>query len=276
MWEKERNAQQAQQGYYRDAAQPVVFDYSELDEAAVNGYVARVFGWMFIGLLVTAMTTVGIIYGMSVSYAFEDFIFNTPFLFLFAVIANFGLVISLSSRVTKMNPGTSKLLFIIYAMLNGLTFGFVAVLFAYTYVDGLYTIGLAFGITALSFGVMAVYGLVTKTDLTRFKNLLFMGLIGLVIAMVANAWFIGSWGLDFLIIAGGLLLFMGLTAYHTNTIKNHYARIALSRGGAESVGAYIDQEALASNLAISGALSLYLAFINMFWFILRLLARMRR
>jgi FtsH-binding integral membrane protein len=272
MWEKE---QRAQQGYYETTAQPVV-DIGLVDEEAVNGYIARVFGWMFIGLLVTALTTVGIIYGMAVSPAFEEFIYGALNLFLLIVIAEFAMVWAISGRVTRMNPSTAKALYLLYAVLNGLTFGFIAVLFAYTYVDGLYTIGLAFGITALSFGVMALYGLVTKTDLTRFGNLFVMGIFGLIIAMVVNGLFIGSWGFDFLIIIGGLLLFMGLTAYKTNTIKHHYAQIALSQNGAEAVGAHIDQEALASNLAISGALSLYLAFINMFWFILRLLARMRR
>jgi FtsH-binding integral membrane protein len=166
-----------------------------------------------------------------------------------------------------MNPGTSKFLFLLYAAMNGLTFGFVAILFAYqVFYNPMQTVGLAFGI-------MAVYGLVTKTDLTRFGNLLFMGLIGLIIASVANAWFIGSWGFDFLIIVFGLFLFMGLTAYHANRIKLHYAQIALNPNAAAQMGLNVDQEGLASKLAISGALSLYLAFINMFWFILRLLAR---
>jgi hypothetical protein len=275
MWEKEQKAQQAQPGYYQDTANQVI-DISMVDESAVNAYVARVFGWMFVGLFVTAATTVAIIWGMDVSPAFADFVWGALNLFMVIVIVELALVWAISGRVTKMNPGTAKALYLLYAVLNGLTFGFIAVLFAYTFVDGLYTIGLAFGITAASFGIMAIYGLVTNTDLTRFRNLLFMGLIGLIIASIANAWFIGSWGFDFIIIVGGLLLFMGLTAYHTHTIKNHYARIALSPNAAEDYGARIDQEALASNLAITGALSLYLAFINMFWFILRLMARLRR
>ncbi|MCL2605281.1 MAG: Bax inhibitor-1/YccA family protein [Defluviitaleaceae bacterium] len=277
MWEKERNAasqQQAQQGYYESTQQAV--DIGMVEEEAINGYIAKVFGWMFVGLLVTALSTVAIIYFMNVNIMFQDFIMGSPWPFLVAVIATFGLVWAISGRVTTMNPGTCKALFMLYAALNGLTFGFVAVLFAYMYVDGLYTIGMAFGITAVSFGIMAVYGLVTKSDLTRFGNLFFMALIGLIIASFANALFIRSWGFDFLIIVFGLLLFMGLTAYKTNMIKNHYAQIALSPNAAEAYGARVDQEGLASNLAISGALSLYLSFINMFWYILRLLARLRR
>jgi hypothetical protein len=277
MWEKERSdasSQQAQQGYYDNAHYTA--DIGAVDEEAINGYIAKVFGWMFIGLLVTALSTVAIIYLMNVNVVFQDMIMGSMWPFMIAVIATFGLVWVISGRVATMNPGTCKALFMLYAALNGLTFGFVAVLFAYTYMDGLYTIGMAFGVTAVSFGIMATYGLVTKSDLTRFGNLFFMGLIGLIIASIANALLIRSWGFDFLIIAFGLLLFMGLTAYKTNAIKNHYAQIALSENAARAYGATVDQEGLASNLAISGALSLYLSFINMFWYILRLMARLRR
>jgi len=278
MWEKEQNlqqsqAQQAQQGYYEEA-QPQVIDIGMVDADAVNAYMAKVFGWMFIGLMVTAATTVAIIYGMDTSAAFESFVWTAlgGNLFFVILIAQIGLVWAISGRVAKMNPGTAKALYLLYATLNGLTFGFVAVLFAYALLDGMFTIGLTFGITAVTFGIMAIYGLTTKTDLTRFGNLFFMGLIGLIIASVAN-WFIGGAMLDLVIIVFGLFLFMGLTAYHTNNIKNNFARIALSPDGAYAVGARVDQEALASNLAITGALSLYLAFINMFMFILRLLSR---
>jgi FtsH-binding integral membrane protein len=277
MWEKERSAAQqphAQRGYYEDAQ--TVADIGAVDEEAINGYIAKVFGWMFVGLLVTAVSTVLIIYAIDANPAFYDYIMGSPWPFLVAVIATFGLVWAITGRVTTMNPGTCKALFLLYAALNGLTFGFVAVMFAYMYVDGLYTIGMAFGVTAVCFGVMAAFGLITRSDLTRFGNLFFMGIIGLIIASVANAWFIGSWGFDFIIIVFGLLLFMGLTAYKTNMIKNHYAQIALSPNAAEAYGARVDQEGLASNLAISGALSLYLSFINMFWYILRLMARLRR
>ncbi|MCL2203828.1 MAG: Bax inhibitor-1/YccA family protein [Defluviitaleaceae bacterium] len=276
MWEKEQRTQQAQPGFYEDTAQPVI-DIGMADEDAVNAYIARVFGWMFIGLLVTALTTVGIVYGIAQSYAFLEAVDTLMNMFFFIVIAQLGLVWAISGRVTKMNPTTSKALFILYAAMNGLTFGFVVVLFAWeVFYAPMATIGMAFGITAVAFGIMAVYGLITRTDLTRFGNLFFMGLIGLIIASVANAWFIGSWGFDFLIIVFGLFLFMGLTAYKTNAIKHHYAQIALNPNAADAYGTRVDQEGLASNLAISGALSLYLSFINMFWFILRLLARIRR
>ncbi|MCL2190277.1 MAG: Bax inhibitor-1/YccA family protein [Defluviitaleaceae bacterium] len=272
MWEKEQNAQQAQQGYYEEATQPII-DIGMVEEDAVNAYMARVFGWMFIGLLVTAFSTLAIIWGMDNSPAFQDLIWNTPMLFIGVVVVEFILVIAISARVTTMNPGTAKFMFMLYAVLNGLTFGFIAVLYASMFMDGLFTVALAFGITAVCFGVMAVIGMTTQTDLTRFSNLFIMGLVGLIIASLANVFFIGSMGFDFLIIIFGLFLFMGLTAYHANRIKLHYAQIALNPNAAQQMGLRVDQEGLASNLAISGALSLYLAFINMFWFILRLLAR---
>ena len=275
MWEKEQQAQQPQQveqGYYQDAHQAV--DIGMVDADAVNAYIARVFGWMFIGLLVTAAVTIGIVYTIDNIPTIGDVLWiNLPIVLIVAIVIELILVWTISGRVTKMRPAVSKFCFLLYAALNGLTFGFVALMFAYGVFDNpMQTVGMAFGITSAAFGVMAVYGLVTKTDLTRFGNLFFMGLVGLIIASVAN-WFIGGAMLDLAIIVGGLFLFMGLTAFHAHNIKHHYAQIALSDNGAEAVGAQVDQQALASNLAITGALTLYLAFINMFWFVLRLLAR---
>ena len=145
-------------------------------------------------------------------------------------------------------------------------------LYSYHTGGGIHTLGLAFGLTAVCFGVMAVYGLVTKADLTRFGNLLFMGLIGLIIMSVVNA-FMGSGGMDFLICIVGLFLFLGITAHRTHMIKHHFAQVALANGGGneEDEYGYSRQSALASNLAIVGALMLYLAFLNMFMFILRLM-----
>jgi len=275
MWEKEQQAQQPQQteqGYYQEA-QPVV-DIGMADADAVNAYIARIFGWMFIGLLVTAAVTIGLVWGIeNVGFIRFHLDWNLPVILIAAIVIELILVVSISSRVTKMHPLVAKFCFILYAALNGLTFGFVALMFAYGVFDNpMQTVGMAFGITAVAFGVMAIFGMITKTDLTRFGNLFFMGLVGLIIASVANM-FIGGELLDLAIIVGGLFLFMGLTAYHAHNIKHHYAQIALSDNGAEAVGASIDQQALASNLAITGALTLYLAFINMFWFVLRLLGR---
>ena len=254
------------------------YDVNRVDQQAVNAFVARVFGWMFFGLLVTALTTFGILYGINVNYAFAEFIIRMQQIVFLVFIVEFLLVISISARVAKMNPSTAKLLYFVYAVLNGFTFGLFAVLYAYHTGGGMYTLGMAFGITALCFGIMAAYGLITKADLSRFGNILFMGLIGLIIISVVNI-FVGSGMMDFLICVVGLFLFLGITAHRTHMIKHHFAQAAIR--SAATVNHEDDeyrygysgqsQTALASNLAIVGALMLYLAFINMFMFILRLM-----
>jgi FtsH-binding integral membrane protein len=134
-------------------------------------------------------------------------------------------------------------------------------------------LGTAFGITALVFGIMAVYGLGTKSDLTKVGSLLKMGLIGVLIMSVVNL-FLGSPMLDYVVCIVGLFVFLGLVAYDTRKIKAYYAQIALSGGGTNGTlyaNAGLSQQALGSNLAIVGALMLYLDFVNIFLFILRLL-----
>ena len=248
-----------------------VIDVNQLDQHAVNAYVTKVFGWMFFGLLVTALTTFGIIWGININEAFADFIIGMQQIVFWVFIAEFALVIAISARVAKMNPSTAKLLYLIYAILNGFTFGLFAVLYAYHTGGGIQTLGLAFGITAVCFGIMAAYGLITKADLTRFGNLLFMGIIGLIIVSVVNI-FMGNGFIDFLICVVGLFLFLGITAHRTHMIKHHFAYVALSAEGQEvDEYGYSRQSALASNLAIVGALMLYLAFLNIFMFILRLM-----
>ena len=258
-------------GYVQE--NPNVYDITQCDQRAVNAYVAKVFGWMFIGLMVTALTTFAILYGMSVNdgyNAFADFVFRWQSAVWLLFIVEFAIVIALSARVAKMNPATAKLMYLIYAILNGFTFGLFAVIYSYTVGAGMETLGLAFGITAVSFGIMAVYGLVTKADLTRFGNLLWMGLIGLIIMSVVNI-FMGNGMIDFLICVVGLFLFLGITAHRTHMIKNHFAQVALSTEYEDENG-YVRQSAVASNLAIVGALMLYLAFLNIFMFVLRLLS----
>ncbi|MDR1663727.1 MAG: Bax inhibitor-1/YccA family protein [Clostridiales bacterium] len=241
------------------------------DESAVNGFMAKVFGWMFVGLLVTCLTTFFIVVGIQSSPAFARMIaglYNAVFI---VFIAEFAIVMFISARIAKMRPATAILLYLLYSMINGLTVGLVALFYA----GNGETLGLAFGITALSFGIMAVYGLVTKSDISRIGSLLMMGLFGVIIVSVVNI-FLGNSMLDFIICVVGLFIFLGLTAYDTNKIKNFYAHAALGGGNAD--GGYAVEEAqigLESNLAIYGALILYLDFINIFLRILRLLGRGR-
>ncbi|MCL2420544.1 MAG: Bax inhibitor-1/YccA family protein [Defluviitaleaceae bacterium] len=241
---------------YYDNSQ-VIYD---VDSDGVNRYVAKVFGWMFLGLLMTALSTFAIVIGIGVSDAFAAAIAALSqgifIIFLIQVL----LVGYLSVRVEKMTTSTATALYLIYAIVNGLTFG----LFALLYAGSANMLVTAFSITAISFGVMAVYGLKTKQDLTRAGNLLRMGLIGIIVMSIVNI-FLGSGALDFFICIAGLFIFLGLTAHHTHRIKHFYYH-ASSTGDA----------ALGHNLAIIGALSLYLSFINLFMFILRLLTGGRR
>jgi len=247
------------------------YSYYDVDQHAVNAYIAKVFGWMFFGLMLTALTTFAILHGINVNETFANFIIQVQQVVFIVFIVEFALVVTISARVAKMNPTTAKLLYILYAILNGFTFGLFAVLYAYHTGGGMQTLGVAFLLTAVCFGIMSVYGLITKADLTRIGNLLFMGLIGIIIISVVNI-FIGSSMMDFLICVVGLFLFLGITAHRTHMIKHHFAHVATGEAGVEvDEYGYTRQSALASNLAIVGALMLYLAFINMFMFILRLL-----
>jgi FtsH-binding integral membrane protein len=262
--------QHVQDEFYNPYAQTATV----VDDTAVNAYVARVFGWMFIGLLVTALTTMGIVFGMATSYAFSNFmvtLLSTPLMWV-VFIGQIVIAVTLNSRVAKMNPTTAKLMYVLYAVSVGFTVGIISVFISYGAGGNLNLLGMAFGVTSVSFGVMAIYGLVTKQDMTRFSNLFKMALIGFFIAWFANMFFGGAM-FDFVVTVFGLFLFLGLTAYHTNTIKNYFAQVALNPDSASAMGARIDQQALASNIAIVGALMLYVAFINMFVMILRLLSR---
>jgi len=248
---------------------------ASIDDTAVNAYVARVFGWMFIGLLVTALTTGGIVVGMNASPAFAEFVFliiGTP-VYWGVFIGQLIIAMSLSSRVAKMNPTTAKMMYVLYAISIGFTVGIISVLISYNAGGNLNLLVTAFGVTAVSFGVMAVYGLVTNQDLTRFSNLVKMALIGFFIAWFANVFIMRNPMIDLVLTVFGLFIFLGVTAYHTNTIKNYFAQIALNPDSAAAMGARIDQQALASNIAIVGALMLYISFINLFIMILRLLSR---
>jgi FtsH-binding integral membrane protein len=244
------------------------------DESAVNAYVAKVFGWMFLGLLITSLSTVGSMVGVKYNEAFANFIFRASSMVFIVFIVEVLIVGVISARVAKMRPSNAIALYVLYAVINGLTVGLFSVLYAVSSGGGLTTLGTAFGITALVFGIMAVYGMITKSDLTKAGNLLKMGLIGVLIMSVVNL-FLKSPALDYFVCIAGLFVFLGLVAYDTRKIKAYYAQIALSGGSGTSGAIYattgLSQQALGSNLAIVGALMLYLDFINIFLFVLRLM-----
>jgi len=215
--------------------------------------IRNVYMWMTAGLALTAIVS----YAASQSDAFLRLIYGTPGAFLVLIVVEFILVIYLSSRIHKMSAQSAVFAFIGYAFLNGLTLS--VIFLAYT---GL-TITQAFFTTAAAFGGMSLYGLTTKKDLSGVGHYLMMGLWGIIIASVIN-FFIGSSALYYGISFIGVAVFMGLTAWDTQVIKRWN----------DEYGSTMDEHQYVK-LSIMGALKLYLDFINMFLFLLRIFGRRR-
>lgn len=218
----------------------------------MNAFISKVFGWMFIGLLVTA----GASYFVLTNERLLTALASNLGLVFGIFIGELVLVSILSARIARLSYGAALGLFFGYAVLNGVTFSII--LLAYT--GG--SVVTAFGITAITFGIMCVYGYVTKADLTQFRTILMMGLIGILVLSLVNI-FIGSSRMEWFISILSLVVFLGLTAYDMQRLKSFYF-------GTEG------DMALRRNLGILGALALYLDFINLFLTILRLFGRRRQ
>jgi FtsH-binding integral membrane protein len=216
-------------------------------------FLAKVFYWMAIGLSLTglaAFLTVN-------SETALQVIFGNKMIFYGLIFGELGLVFYLSARIQKISAQAATGLFIVYSILNGVTLS--AILLLYT----MSSVAATFFITAGMFGAMAVYGFVTKKDLSSWGSFLFMGLIGIIIAMVVNI-FLASSMMSWVISGIGVIIFTGLTAYDVQQI---------SRMGAQ--GIMDGGEAAIRKGAIMGALKLYLDFINLFLMLLRLLGDRR-
>jgi len=212
-------------------------------------FVASVFGWMFLGLSLTAVTAwltasspalINAMYGAKSGMTLLGWII---------LLAPLGFVLMMSARINRMAASTMVLLFVLFSVLMGMSLS--SVLLVYTGAS----IAKTFLITAGMFGTMSVVGYTTKTDLTRFGNIMIMGVVGIFIAMIVN-FFMHSSGLDYIISFLGVLLFTGLTAYDVQMLKRIGAGMV---EGVEST----------RKMTIMGALSLYLDFINLFLFLLR-------
>ena len=215
----------------------------------VNSFVVNVYHWMTIGLALTGLVA----YTVSQNEMLRQLIFGNSLIFFALIIAELGFVFYLSARISKISAGTATSLFLIYAALNGATLAFIFIVYTSA------SIASTFFICAATFGACSVYGMVTKRDLTSVGNFMMMGLIGIIIASVVNI-FMKSSGMDMIISYIGVLVFVGLTAFDAQKIKH----MALSQP------ADLDSGTLRKG-AIIGALSLYLDFINMFLFLLRIL-----
>lgn len=209
----------------------------------VGTFVRSVYNWMSIGLALTGVVAYFVAHTPALfSIAMQGF-------FLFA-IAELVLVFTLSARIGKMQPSTATVMFTGYAILNGVTLSAIFLIYAKALIAS------TFFICALMFAALSIFGWTTKKDLTGVGNFMFMGLIGILIASVVNI-FLQSSGMQMIISYIGVLVFAGLTAYDTQTIK----QMALSQPDGISAG--VERKG-----AIIGALKLYLDFILMFQFLL--------
>ena len=220
-----------------------------LDSVQLNAVMRNVYGWMTMGLGITAF--------ISILLSATGFV-PEPMMFFVVIIAQFVLVIALSRRMHKLSATNAGLLFFTYSALTGVTFSIIFLVYP------IGSIAAAFLSTAGVFGAMTVVGLTTKTDFSQYSSYFMMGLIGLFIAMFVN-FFLGSALIDYVISIFGVLLFTALTAYDTQRIANMAADPRLD----------LDPE-MKVKFSVMAALTLYLDFINLFLFLLRLFGGGRR
>lgn len=206
-----------------------------------------VYLWMVLALVITGLTSAYVAH----SPAYISALVQTPALFYGIIIAELALVFILSGRIHKMSFLTASLMFIAYSLLTGVMLSTIFL----TYTES--SIATTFLITAGTFGVMSLVGFVTKKDLSKLGGILFMALIGLIIATVVNI-FLVSDTLGWIINYVGVLIFVGLTAYDTQKIKQMI----------REYGTDINEQT--QKIALLGSLSLYLDFINMFLYLLRI------
>ncbi len=220
-------------------------------KARENTLLRNVYLWMTSGLALTAIVS----YGIASSQSAMRFFFSNSFSFLFIIIAQLALVMYLSTRLKTMSMTSAVVSFAGYSILTGITLS--VVLYAYSAV----TISRAFFTTALLFGSMSFYGMVTKKNLDGIGHYLIMGLWGIIIASLVNL-FLHSSGVYYMISYLGVFIFLGLTAWDTQKIKRMN----------DEIGMDMDEETYVK-LSIIGALMLYLDFINIFFFLLRIFGR---
>lgn len=222
--------------------------------ATQQRFMTQVFGWMTLGLTVTGFVALAILANDGARDAVNDLMTGWSILLVFGV--QLGLVLYLSARIDRLSPNAARALFLAYAASIGLTF---AVIFA---VYTTYTIVQTFFISAGTFALMFFVGWTTKRDLTRLGSLAIMAIWGIILATVVNL-FLGAPMLELVISWVGVLVFVGLTAYDAQNLKRMQEQ---GFGG----GVAVQQKA-----AILGALRLYLDFVNLFLFLLRILGDRR-
>lgn len=218
-------------------------------DVRVSAFLRSVYGWMFLGLAITAVTATFV----AGSPSLVEALVANRLLFFGLIAAELGLVFYISARVASLAPSTAAALFIVYSALNGVTLSLV--LLAYTGAS----VATAFFVSAGMFGALAIYGTTTQRSLAGWGSFLFMGLVGVVLASIVGLFWQND-TMSFVISIVGVIVFTGLTAYDAQRLK----AMALQLPDGQ-VGGY----------AVSGALSLYLDFINLFLSLLRLMGNRR-
>lgn len=209
----------------------------------------KVYVWMSLALVITGFTA----YYVASNESLLMTIVTNQILFWGLVIAELVLVIALSAAINKLSLTVATFMFVAYSVINGVTLSFIFIVYAMS------SIASAFLITAGTFAAMALFGYFTKTDLTSMGKILMMALVGIIIATIVNI-FLKSSGLEMILNYLGVLVFVGLTAYDSQKIKQMLLQASDAGEGAQKI-------------ALLGALSLYLDFINLFLYILRLFGK---
>lgn len=217
--------------------------------SALPALMRKVYVWMTLALVITGFTA----YAVATSPGLLMAIVGNRFVLLGLIVAELALVVGISAAINRLSLAVATLMFVLYSVINGATLSVVFLAFTMSSITSV------FFITAGTFATMALVGYTTKKDLTSMGRMLFMALIGLVIATVVNM-FMRSSGLDMILNYVGVLVFVGLTAYDTQKIKEQLMM-------ADNMG-----EA-AQKVALVGALTLYLDFINLFLYLLRILGK---
>ncbi len=218
-------------------------------QTRVNDFIRSVYNWMAIGLALTGFVA----FYVASNPTLLNLIYRNQILFFGLIIAELGLVFWISARIQRMQASTATALFVLYSALNGTTLSFIFIFYTRA------SIASTFFVCAATFIACSIYGWTTKRDLTSLGGFLMMGLIGIIIASLVNI-FIRSSAMHMIISYIGVLVFVGLTAYDTQSLK------AMAVSQPADVGASAIRKG-----AILGALKLYLDFINLFLMLLRIL-----
>ena len=223
---------------------------------ALSDVMRRVYGLMTLGLILTGVTA----WFTTQSSTLMTLLFENNIFFFGMIFGQLGLVVAISAGVRRFSPPVAVALFLLYSVLNGIVFATIFVIYTGA------SIATVFFITAGMFGGMSLIGFTTKTDMSKYRGFFLMGLIGFIIASIANAFFIQSGAFYWILTYAGVGLFLGLTIYDTQKIKNWTAS-AMVAGGDTSV--------MLNRIAVMGALTLYLDFVNLFILLLRIFGRRR-